>query len=192
MKRHLVMMAKAPRIGTVKTRLARDIGPVGAWSFYRRTLFTVTKRLLDPRWTCWLSTTPDGTRLTARQWPQRWRRIAQGGGDLGERLLRPFKNLSPGAVVIIGSDIPGIQPQHIAAAFKALNNNDIVFGPAGDGGFWLIGAKSPSKLTDPFDGVRWSTEHALADTLANLADGTRVGFIETLNDVDDVEDYQNV
>lgn len=192
MKRHLVMMAKAPRIGTVKTRLARDIGHVGAWTFYRRTLFMVTKRLLDPRWTCWLSTTPDGARHTARQWPHHWRRIAQGGGDLGERLLRPFKHLSPGAVVIIGSDIPGIQPQHIAAAFKALNENDIVFGPASDGGFWLIGAKSRSKLTDLFDGVRWSTEHALADTLANLPSGTRVGLVETLNDVDEVEDYQNV
>ena len=191
MKGHLVVMAKAPRIGAVKTRLARDIGLVGAWTFYRRTLYAITKRLFDPRWTCWLSTTPDGARLTARGWPPRWRRMPQGGGDLGTRLLRPFQTLGPGPVVIIGSDIPDIQPHHIAAAFKALGKNDVVFGPATDGGFWLIGARHQAALANPFHGVRWSTEHALADTLANLAklnNGTRVGFVATLDDVDEAAD----
>ncbi|MBF0247804.1 MAG: glycosyltransferase [Alphaproteobacteria bacterium] len=177
-------MAKAPRIGRAKRRLARRIGAVAAWAFYRRTLFAVARRLRDPRWTCWLAVTPDVSGLTSRQWPARWWIVAQGGGDLGARMLRPMRLLPPGPVVVIGSDIPDIRPDHIAAAFMALGENDWVFGPAVDGGYWLVGAKRRPRLFDPFRNARWSSEHALADTLANLPDGTTVGFVETLGDVD--------
>jgi len=183
--RHLVVMAKDSRVGTVKSRLARDIGLVAAWTFYRRTLFAITRKLKDPRWTCWLSVTPDGDFHALSQWPARWLRLPQGQGDLGARLLRPLQVLGRGPVVIVGSDIPVIGASHIAAAFAALGENDWVFGPANDGGFWLVGAKRHPRLFDPYQGVRWSTEHALADTLANLPDGVRVGFVETLKDVDE-------
>jgi len=184
MTRHVVVMAKAPRMGRVKSRLARDIGLVGAWTFYRRTLASTTQKLKDPRWSYWLSITPDGACNAPRQWPPRWRRRPQGLGDLGARMLAPMQTLTPGPVVVVGSDIPDLHADHIAAAFEALRDNDWVFGPASDGGFWLVGAKRHPRLIDPFQGVRWSSEHALADTLANLPDGTRVGFVETLNDVD--------
>lgn len=190
MKKHLVLMAKAPRLGQVKTRLAADIGAVRAWAFYRRCLNDTARKLRDPRWLCWLSVTPDGSARQPRLWPKGWMAIPQGGGDLGARLLTPMLALPPGPVVIVGTDIPDITAAHIAAAFEALGENDYVFGPAPDGGFWLVGAKRRPRLNDLFQNVRWSSEHALGDTLANLPDGASVGFVETLDDVDDLDAYQ--
>lgn len=186
MKGHLVLMAKAPRMGTVKTRLAATIGQVKAWAFHRRCLAATAQKLKDPRWTCWLVVAPDtaAAHLNINGWTTR----PQGGGDLGARMLRPMQILPPGPVVVIGSDIPGIRPRHIHAAFKTLGNHDWVFGPAQDGGYWLVGANRRPALVDPFQGVRWSSEHALADTIKNLPKGKRIAFVETLSDVDEVKD----
>ncbi|MBL4747683.1 MAG: TIGR04282 family arsenosugar biosynthesis glycosyltransferase [Magnetovibrio sp.] len=200
--RHLVLMSKAPRIGRVKTRLAREIGFVKAWNFHRRNLFATAHNLNRPGWTCWLSVSPDQARLQPRQWPKFWHLIAQGGGDLGQRMLRQWQHLPPGPVVMIGSDIPNIQAQDIQAAFKTLQHNDFVFGPCPDGGYWLVGAKRRPTVFDPFQGVRWSSEHALADTIANLAKGSSkgsskgrskgssVGFVKELSDVDEAKDLK--
>jgi hypothetical protein len=99
--------------------------------------------------------------------------------------------LSHGPVVIVGSDIPDIAPAHIARAFAALGDHDFVFGPAADGGFWLVGARRrPAVPAGLFDGVRWSTPHALADTLAGLPKTARVAMIATLDDVDDGAAWQ--
>ena len=186
--KHLVLMSKAPRIGRVKSRLARDIGLVDAWRFHRTTLFATARKLKDPRWRCWLSVTPDASSLAPRQWPPGWDVVAQGDGDLGQRMLAPMLALPPGPVVVVGADIPDMTATHIACAFEALGENDFVFGPASDGGFWLVGANRRPRLVDPFQGVRWSTEHALGDTLENLPDGVKIGFLETLSDVDEVSD----
>ncbi|MEG3617236.1 TIGR04282 family arsenosugar biosynthesis glycosyltransferase [Magnetovibrio sp. PR-2] len=183
--KHVVIMSKAPKMGRTKTRLAANTGPVQAAAFHRKTLFHVAQQLNDNRWMRWLAVTPDAAASQPRLWPDGWAVIPQGRGDLGDRMLRPLAQLPPGPVVIIGSDIPDITADHIAAAFAALGENDWVFGPATDGGYWLVGAKRRPRLVNPFQGVRWSTEHARADTLANLPDETKIGFLETLSDVDE-------
>ena len=101
---------------------------------------------------------------------------------------RILRSLPPGPVAIIGADIPGIDRPRIARAFAALGRADAVLGPAPDGGYWLIGLKRtappPARL---FESVRWSTEHAMADTIATL--GTdRIALIDTLRDVDEATD----
>jgi glycosyltransferase A (GT-A) superfamily protein (DUF2064 family) len=88
--------------------------------------------------------------------------------------------------VLIGSDIPGITAADIAAAFRALGRADAVFGPAEDGGYWLVGF-GPRRPPRPFATVRWSTEHALADTLANCR-RHRVLLLRRLRDVDSAAD----
>lgn len=185
---HLVLFARAPRRGAVKRRLAADIGPDAALAFYRRSLNGVVWRLgRDPRWTTWLSVTPDADAANATLWPSvpGLLRVSQGRGSLGERMARPILELPPGPVVIVGSDIPAVTHDHITDAFAALGSHDMVFGPASDGGYWLVGARRrpmvPRRL---FDNVRWSTEHALADTLAGLPRHFRVARIETLDDID--------
>jgi len=184
--RHLIIMAKAPRLGRVKTRLGRDIGAVAATRFYRRTLVDVTRRLAgDGRWRTWLGVSPDADIADAALWPTGPDRVAQGAGDLGRRMARLLAAVPPGPAVLVGADIPAIGAEHIWQAFGALGHSDAVFGPAADGGFWLVGLKRLRRAPDIFSGVRWSHPETLADTLAQLPKGWRVAEAATLSDVDD-------
>ncbi len=185
MQNHLVVFARAPRLGRVKSRLARDIGPLEALLFYRRNLEDLLRRLAgDPRWRCWIAVPPDADVHAWRLGPPAATAIPQGPGDLGARMGRVMRGLPPGPVVIVGADIPDIGADHIAAAFRALGSNKAVFGPAFDGGYWLVGGQRRPRRLEMFENVRWSTSHALADTLANLADGD-AAFLATLEDIDD-------
>lgn len=181
-------MAKEPRAGFVKSRLALGIGAAEAVRFYRVTLAATLRRLADPRWELALAVAPD-TSLRRPFWPQGVRRLAQGPGDLGQRMQRLFDLMPPGPVVIVGSDIPDIATQTIARAFRRLGEADMVFGPAEDGGYWLVGARRRPRVPRPFRGVRWSGPHALADTCSNCT-GLDIDFVATLNDVDTEADWR--
>ena len=195
MKRHLVIFARAPQAGRVKRRLGKEIGMMEAARFYRRILDEQIRRLTrDPRWTVWLFITPD-TALGHPAWhlvPVS-QRMPQRQGDLGRRMKLPFAALPPGPVVLVGSDIPAMRAPHIARAFALLGRNDLVFGPARDGGFWLVGARRSRPLPRSlFTDVRWSTATALADTLAGLPRHVRVALAETLDDVDDADSLRRL
>ncbi len=190
LRHHLVVFVRRPRIGRVKSRLALDIGTVAAWGFYCRTLKAVARPLIrDRRWQCWFAVTPDAAIHDQRTWPMNCSLISQGGGDLGRRMASIAEVLPAGPVVIVGADVPGIRPRHVARAFRALGRHDAVFGPARDGGYWLVGLKRRPRFLDIFSPVRWSTEHALADTITNLGGGS-YALLETLGDVDDGEAYR--
>jgi rSAM/selenodomain-associated transferase 1 len=189
--RHLVIMARAPRLGRVKRRLARDIGAGAAHPFYRDTTAGLLRALSrDTRWQCWLAVTPDAAALEGRGlWGTKCPVVPQGHGDLGQRMGRLLWFLPPGPLVIVGSDIPGIRAEHIAAAFARLGDHDWVLGPAPDGGYWLIGARRRPVVRIPFRGVRWSSEHTLSDTLANIGD-RRGARLAELADVDSGADLE--
>jgi uncharacterized protein len=182
-------MVKEPRPGRVKTRLGADIGLVqSAWWFRHQAGRLVRRLSRDPRWTCVLAVSPDVEGLASRVWPENVTRIAQGRGDLGARMARVFRGQQIGPVVIIGADIPAIEPRHIARAFRALGDHDAVFGPAEDGGYWLIGLKRMRALPpDLLSNVRWSSAHALADSEAGMKD-MRIVRIDVLRDVDRAAD----
>lgn len=185
--RHLVIFLRVPRLGRVKSRLAAGVGPVEALRFHRATSHAVVRRLArDPRWRCWLAVTPDGAPLP---WRSGCAVLPQGRGDLGVRMARAMRRLPPGPVVLVGSDIPAIRPGHVARAFRALEGRDAVFGPAPDGGYWLVGLRRRPRFVDPFAGVRWSSPHTLDDTLANLA-GLRWALADGLRDVDAIDDWR--
>lgn len=177
----------------MKRRLAwgrGGIGAVAACRFYRRNTAALLHRIGDDkRWRTRLAVSPDRAAETAGIWPEGLARLPQGPGDLGRRMARPLAALPPGPVAIVGSDIPDLDKPHIVAAFAALGSHDAVFGPAPDGGYWLAGLRRRPALIAPFAGVRWSTEHALADTLANLPSTARVALLERLTDIDTPEDY---
>lgn len=182
-------MAKSPRLGLAKRRLGAEIGEIAALRFYRNCLNRTCSRLgSDPRWQTLLAVTPDAD-LRARDWPRNIPRMAQGSGDLGHRMHRIFASLPPGEVIVIGSDIPAIAPIHITQAFHLLGRADAVFGPATDGGYWLVGLKRMPAPSNAFTKVRWSGPHALADTLANL-DGKNIALAATLSDVDEANTYR--
>ncbi len=189
--KHLVVMVRAPRLGAIKRRLARDIGAAAARHFYVETTAAILRRLAgDRRWRCLLAVTPDRYAAKARFWPSAIPRLPQGPGDLGARMARPLAVLPPGPVVIVGSDIPDLRARHVAAAFAALDTHDAVFGPASDGGFWLVGLARPANATALFRRVRWSTRHALADTLANLGPDQTPALLELLDDSDATAAYE--
>jgi rSAM/selenodomain-associated transferase 1 len=191
-QRHLAIMVKAPEAGRVKSRLAAAIGAVEALRCYRVLLEGTVRRLAsDRRWVTWLAVTPDGAAPRLAAWGRAIAPVAvcgQGPGGLGERMQRVMDTLAPGPVVIVGSDIPEIGRSDIAAAFRALGAADAVLGPAADGGYWLIGQRRAPRRLRLFDGVRWSSEHALADTLANL-EGFKVSHLRRLADLDDEAAY---
>lgn len=179
-RRHLVIFARRPQYGVGKRRLAREIGDLEALRFARRALSALRRRLDDARrWTSWVAGSPD----RPLDWAGSGRGLPQGGGDLGARMGRVLAQLPPGPVVIIGADTPGVDQRDIAAAFRALGSADAVFGPAADGGYWLIGLRRPAAHPDIFRDVRWSSPEALADTMRNLK-GRRVAMLAIREDVD--------
>lgn len=193
MDRPLVFIfARAPRFGAVKTRLARDIGPAETLRFYRNTLHGVVRRLASSgRFDVVLAVTPDQAAAETGYWPQGLVRVAQGRGDLGVRMIRVLKCAGPRPALVIGSDIPDANPALVLGAVRILGTRRHVLGPTQDGGYWLIGARHPATLSlHQLDDVRWSTPHALADTVTRLGD---VGLLpQTLMDVDDGFDYSQI
>ncbi len=186
----LVVMVKEPRPGRVKTRLAAGIGATAAAWWFRHQTARLLRNLRDPRWQMILAVAPDREGLRSRIWPADLPRWPQGLGDLGDRMGRIFRALPPGPVLIVGADIPGITPALVRDGFRALGDHDAVFGPAQDGGYWLIGlARRRPVPPGLFDGVRWSSEHALSDTLATLPDH-RIARLACLRDVDTLRDLR--
>jgi len=190
----LIIMAKSPKAGCIKRRLAGEIGTTKATRFARICLaHTLLKLARDKRWRTVLAVAPD-SETRASSWPRAAagiERLPQGPGDLGQRMQRLFRRLPPGPAIIVGSDIPGLTAREIAKAFHCLRGIDAVLGPAADGGYWLVGLRRSPRMLAPFRGVRWSSPHALADTLANL-EGRKVEAVATLSDVDTAEAYGNL
>jgi rSAM/selenodomain-associated transferase 1 len=181
-------MAKVPVAGRVKTRLARELGVATATRFARHATMAVLARVAHhPAWHTTVAVTPDGgTRW--RLWPRHADHVPQGHGGLGLRMQRIMDRIAPGPVVIIGTDIPGMRADHIRDAFRLLGRHDAVFGPATDGGYWLVGLRRRPRVPRIFQAVRWSSPHALADTLANLR-GLSVARVAILSDVDTAKDF---
>jgi uncharacterized protein len=182
----VIVFARAPRYGAVKTRLAAEIGAAEALRFYRQQLAMSARRLRDDaRWETVFCVTPD-TAL-GPGWPLR--AIAQGHGDLGGRMVRALRAAGARPSVVVGSDIPALNRGHIATAFTALRRGPVVLGPARDGGYWLIGARYGAQLApNVLDGVRWSSAHALSDTGARLPQAIVLDTM--LDDVDDGAAYR--
>jgi rSAM/selenodomain-associated transferase 1 len=188
MRNTVIVFARAPRLGAVKRRLAQEIGARAALDFHRATMLALLRGLAaDRRFRSLLAITPDRARFSL---PVRIPRVGQGRGNLGARMHRATARVPHGRVVIIGCDIPDARAADVLAAFRALGRADAVFGPAEDGGYWLVGL-SPRRPARPFAAVRWSTAHALADTLANFRP-RRVAFLRTLRDVDTAADLRSV
>lgn len=185
----LIVMVKEPRPGRVKTRLARDLGTTAAAWWYRHQSLGLIRRLRDPRWDMTLAVAPDRA-LRSPAWPLGLPRRPQGRGDLGARMRRQLQGVGP--VCVIGSDIPGIRRHHIAHGFARLGGHDGVLGPAEDGGYWLVGWHNGTHVPKTiFHNVRWSSEHALTDTVASVP-GARLAFVDQLRDVDTMDDLQGI
>ena len=93
-------------------------------------------------------------------------------------------------MLLIGSDIPGIDKSAVRQAISLLGRNDTVFGPAEDGGFWLFGINKSARTRSPFRNVRWSGPHAMQDVWSNLPGHADIGLLPMLMDIDELSDWR--
>ncbi|MDQ3479449.1 MAG: TIGR04282 family arsenosugar biosynthesis glycosyltransferase [Pseudomonadota bacterium] len=185
----IVIFAKAPVPGKVKTRLIPALGEIGAARLAQEMLLATTAEAIaaglstpelcvapdhtDPEWQ---QSLPDSDKI---------RLSDQGGGDLGERLMRAAKRvlLAGETVLLIGTDCPGLERDKLTAAAAELLNNDAVIHPTLDGGYALLGLRrfDASVFTD----IAWSGPTVAADTISRVeALGWSLSIGETLRDID--------
>lgn len=191
MDQHLLVFARYPELGRVKTRLARTIGDPAALAVYEELLahtHAVTAALPAHK-TVWLAEEKAGA--APEFWPGYAQRI-QTGPDLGARMEAAFAHsFAQGATaaVIIGTDCPDLSTEHLTQAFAALLTHDVVVGPAADGGYYLLGMK----VLQPafFRNKTWSTDSVLAEMLADARQlQLRVFQLPELRDIDTEPDLR--
>ena len=188
----LLIFAKAPRVGLVKTRLAISVGPQRACDIYERLLRTLSVRLsaVEKATVCFA---PDDAEPELRPFfPAHWRYYPQRGSDLGARLENAIChafNQGASKVAVIGSDCPDLNSDDIANAWQKLDRSDVVFGPATDGGYWLIGMTHPH--ADLFRAIEWGTAKVLEQSRSRARDAhLKVALLRSLADIDTAEDWQ--
>jgi rSAM/selenodomain-associated transferase 1 len=190
--RLLIVFVKAPRAGKVKTRLAQSVGANAACLIYQILASRVLTQI-ESLPGVQLRFHPATARNEIRPWRRRgWTVAPQGGGDLGQRLKRAFREAFSTRcerVAIIGSDSPELTARDVEDAWSALDGNDVVLGPSADGGYWLVALrKSLPKL---FAKIPWSTDRVLAATLASAKSaGLQVHLLRELADVDTEDDWK--
>ena len=189
---HLMIFAKAPEPGEVKTRLASSVGAEEACRIYRQLLAEVLENLRGLTGVE-LRFTPDDRETDFTAYLQKsWFTRAQGAGDLGARLTRAFLDaFEDGArrVVAIGSDCPEVIAADITEAWQALEDHDVVLGPATDGGYWLIGLRAAHP--EIFRGIPWSSESVFAATCESAKKANLSTYLlRVLSDVDTDNDWR--
>jgi len=192
-KNLLGFFAKFPEPGKVKTRLASDIGSGAAADVCRSIAEYVLKRTspADSGYRRIIFYAPDAMRQSFREWMPGEVLRAQSGDDVGERMdnaLKELFDLGAEKAIVVGSDIPCLHKGIIEQAFHELDRRDVIIGPAMDGGYYLIGMKSPHP--EIFWNIAWGTGEVFRKTVANIEKkGLRYRAVETLFDVDGLGDF---
>ena len=185
-KELVIVFVKNIKLGKVKTRLAKSIGNLGAFEVYSE-LVKVTENAtnnlkIDTH--IYFSEA-----IVEAKWKNNFK-TTQSGADLGERMKNAFINgfnAGYNRIVLIGSDLPDIESKHIEAGLNKLKETEVVFGPAEDGGYYLIGLSKMHECV--FDNKPWSQTHLLEETLAELQkNNINFSKLEVLNDIDTLED----
>jgi len=193
MKRILIVFAKEPEKGKVKTRLSGCLSPRQCLKLYKGLLKETV--VLARSAGC-------GQKIIAYdsggQNPEFLKKIAgdfkfhrQKGRGLGERMFNAFKSAlaDQAKAVIIGSDSPGLPVSRIRRAFELLDENDLVLGPANDGGYYLIGLKKPCQKI--FTGIEWSSRSVFKKTLVRAGKlKKKTAVLDFWHDIDTPQDLK--
>jgi rSAM/selenodomain-associated transferase 2/rSAM/selenodomain-associated transferase 1 len=193
-RRRLILFARYPVAGRVKTRLIPALGAEGAAALHRRLLL---RTLRTASAACRVAKADleihfdGGSERALQHWlGDGWRYVQQGEGDLGPRMARAFeRSFRDGATqtVIIGSDCPTLTTDSLVAAFDCLSTTPAVLGPANDGGYYLIGLSKP--VPELFQDIAWGTETVFTDSVRRLEQvGIKPSLLSPLDDLDRPED----
>ena len=189
-KNLLLIFTRNPELGKTKTRLAKAIGDEAALEIYKFLLDhtrEVTQNLTCDKAVYYSVKIRENDIWNASV----YQKHQQNGDDLGERMYNAFQDAFTNnyeKVLIVGSDLYDLKPHHINNAFEKLNSNDVVIGPAEDGGYYLLGMR---KLhSNIFENKEWGTSSVRKDTLNDLQN-VSVHLLETLNDIDVFDDIKD-
>lgn len=190
----LIIFLKPFSLGKVKTRLAKDIGDHQALEVYR----TLVRHTVQEAQKLFLS---GGVELclcyseepdTLSRYPGAYQSIVQSDGNLGDRMHNAIEWAHQEGFrkkIIIGSDCASITVAHLTKAYQLLDENDLVIGPAEDGGYYLIGVKAPDEAI--FKDIHWSTNSVYDSTLKNIREARlRVDNLDMLSDIDTLQDLE--
>ena len=187
----LLVFAKAPLPGLVKTRLAKSLGKDQACRAYEHLLRAIASNLNSVAQVTVCYSPSNALESLRPYFPSHWKFRPQEGSDLGARLHQAIAtSFGNGAtkVAVIGSDCPYLNSEDIFRTWSALDHSDLVFGPALDGGYWLIGAKCPH--AELFDGIEWGTSNVLQQSLDRAKSlGLSTFLLRELSDVDTEADW---
>ncbi|MGW8265106.1 MAG: TIGR04283 family arsenosugar biosynthesis glycosyltransferase [Longimicrobiales bacterium] len=192
-ERILLIFAKEPRPGHVKTRLAAEIGAEEAARIYRQLGKSVVDQLRHGPYTPIVFFDPPEARKQVIRWlgSEGLEFLPQVPGDLGSRLKAAFREgfRRGEKVVVVGTDAPEVDSEAVRNAFRQLAEADLVLGPAVDGGYYLLGLKSAAP--ELFHDIPWSTPEVLGATLDRAGSlGLRIATLPPLSDVDTAEDLR--
>ncbi|UCH66618.1 MAG: TIGR04282 family arsenosugar biosynthesis glycosyltransferase [Ignavibacterium sp.] len=180
----------------MKTRLAKDVGHDFAVSFYKvcaEHTFNEILKLKENSIAPFLFCSDENEIDEVKKWSNdKFRYYPQLGNDLGERMLNAFNKVFDEGykkVILVGTDVPGINAKLISKALAHLENYDCVVGPSEDGGYYLIGLNSATP--NLFDGISWSTDLVFSKTVETLeTENHSYLVLEKLIDVDTIDDLK--
>ena len=190
----LLVFAKAPRPGLVKTRLARTVGSEAAAAAYRRMGRAIVHQVAAAPVETVVCFDPPDAEDEVRRWLDPDARLgvrylAQGGGDLGQRMSRLFDRAfrEGGPVVVVGTDAPAVDANAVVRALRALESADVALGPSRDGGYYLMALRRP--CPELFHAIPWSTSAVLRESAeAARRMGLRTTYLEVESDIDTADD----
>lgn len=188
-------MAKQPVPGRVKTRLCPPLSSGEAADLYGAFLADTLSMVAKAEAKGFIAYDPDGAGAFFTDLaPLGIECIPQGPGDLGTRLCRVSECLFSSGfeqVLIIASDVPGMDPENLSLAFTRLDHGDLVLGPGDDGGYYLIGTRFHAPAL--FSGIPWSTSRVLLKTLEQAErEGMTSCLLSSCPDIDTVQDLYNL
>ena len=191
----LIVFARFPLPGKVKTRLARDVGDEPAAEFYKlcaEHVFRESDKLSGRVQRYLFYSDPEDSQEMQHWGGPRFNYAAQAGSDLGKRLEHAFGTVfEHGAqkAIVLATDVPGISADIVDEAFRALDSSDVVLGPCPDGGYYLLGMKRLYK--ELFTNIPWSTNQVLNETSDAMRKlGLTVSRLPALADIDTGEDLR--
>ena len=190
----LIVFAREPRPGSVKTRLAATLGKQKATEIYARLLehaLSLARHSGFAQRYLFCAATDEQDYFNARLRDSGWRVVVQSGGDLGERMFNAFETVLAEApfAVLTGSDIADSRSADLEQAREVLatDRRHAVIGPVADGGYWLLGL--PRARTTYFADIAWGTDGVAASTAVRLQrDGLLVHRLAERHDVDVADD----
>jgi rSAM/selenodomain-associated transferase 1 len=193
----VLLFIKVPIMGQVKSRLAAAVGEKTALDLYKNFIRDTVHTLEVCGYSFRICFYPlEGERIITELLGERYQYVPQYGNDLGAKMENAFQRIFTEGVakgVLIGSDIPDLSAMIIRESFESLKTNDVVIGPAADGGYYLIGFNRDSFLPHIFDGIAWSTNTVYRETIRMLENASlRIHSLPLWRDVDTLDDLHSL